>query len=71
MQMSTDTAIWMWALLFGSVGLGYFVYGRKQRRAVPLIVGLALMAFPYLVSDPYALVGIGAVLMAVPYFVRV
>jgi hypothetical protein len=68
--MHMDTATWMWGLLFGGLGLGYFVYGRKQRRAVPLIIGLALMAFPYVVTNPYALVGIGVVLMAVPYFVR-
>lgn len=71
MHMSMDTGTWMWGLLFGSIGLGFFVYGKKQRRAVPLIAGLALMAFPYFVTNPYAIVGIGVVLMALPYFVRI
>jgi predicted membrane protein len=61
----------LWGLLFGSVGLGFFLYGKKQRAVVPLVCGLALMVFPYFVSNTVLLVAIGAVLIAVPYFVRI
>jgi predicted membrane protein len=64
------TAVLLWGLLFGSIGLGFFIYGRKQRAVVPLICGLALMVFPYFVSNTMLLVGIGAVLIAIPYFLR-
>jgi len=37
---------------------------------VPLVCGLALMIFPYFVSNTVLLVAIGAMLIAVPYFVR-
>jgi len=60
----------LWGLLYGSIGLGFFIYGRKQRAVVPLICGLALMIFPYFVANTILLVAIGAVLIAVPYFVR-
>ena len=60
-----------WGVLFGSIGLGFFVYGRKQRAIVPLVCGLALMAFPYFVSGTPVLIAIGVALMAIPYFVRV
>jgi ABC-type phosphate transport system permease subunit len=60
----------LWSIVFGSLGLGYFVYGKKQRAAVPLACGLALMVFPYFVASTVALVAIGAVLAAIPYFVR-
>ena len=60
----------LWGLLFGSLGLGYFVYGKRQRRGVPLACGLGLMIFPYLVSNTILLVLIGLVLAALPYFVR-
>jgi hypothetical protein len=60
----------LWGLLFGSIGLGYFIYGKKQRAVVPLICGLALMAFPYFVSNMMLLVAIGAILCAIPYFLR-
>jgi hypothetical protein len=59
----------LWGLVFGSIGMGYFVYGRKQYRLVPLLCGLGLMLFPYFLSNSYAIVAIGAALMAVPYFV--
>ena len=60
----------LWGLLFGSIGLGYFIYGRKQKAVVPLVCGLALMLFPYFVSNMVLLVGIGALLAAIPYFLR-
>jgi hypothetical protein len=58
-------------LLFGSVGLGFFVYGKKQKAVVPLICGLALMIYPYFISNTILLVAIGAALIALPYFVRI
>jgi hypothetical protein len=57
-------------LLFGSIGLGYFIYGRKQKAVVPLVCGLALVVFPYFVSNVVLLVGIGVLLAAIPYFFR-
>jgi hypothetical protein len=60
----------LWGLLFGSVGLGFFLYGKKQRAVVPLVCGLVLMIFPYFISNTILLVAIGIVLIAIPYFVR-
>jgi hypothetical protein len=65
-----ETASLLWGLLFGSIGLGFLIYGRKQRAVVPLVCGLALMVFPYFVSNTILLVLIGVVLMAIPYFLR-
>jgi hypothetical protein len=57
-------------LVFGSIGLGFFIYGKKQRAVVPLICGIALILFPYFVSNVILLVGIGMLLVAIPYFLR-
>jgi hypothetical protein len=65
-----DTSSLLWGLLFGSIGLGFFVYGRRQRRAVPLLCGFGLIIFPYFVSSPLQMVLIGGALMAIPYFIR-
>jgi hypothetical protein len=65
-----DTASLLWGLLFGSIGLGFLVYGRKQRAVIPLLCGLALIIFPYFVSNTILLIAIGIVLIAIPYFVR-
>lgn len=64
------SALW-WGLLFGSIGLGFVVYGRKQRAIVPLVAGGTLMVFPYFVSGTAWLLIIGVALIAIPYFVRV
>jgi hypothetical protein len=60
----------LWGLLFGSIGLGFFMYGRKQKAVVPLLCGLVLMFFPYFVSNTILLVAIGVALIVTPYFVR-
>jgi len=65
------TSLLFWAVLFGAIGLGFFTYGRKQKAVVPLFAGIALLAFPYFVSNVYMLVVIGVVLVALPYFVRI
>jgi len=67
--MKGQAELW-WGLLFGCVGLGYLVYGRRQGAAVPIVCGLALMVFPYFVPNTYVLVLIGGVLSALPYFLR-
>ncbi len=65
-----DTSQLMWGVLFGGIGLGFFLYGKKQKAVVPLVAGIALMAFPYVVTNTYALVGIGVALIMLPFFVR-
>ncbi|MDP3091048.1 MAG: hypothetical protein Q8N04_10235 [Nitrospira sp.] len=65
-----STAALMWGMLFGSIGVGFCIYGRKQKAVVPLCVGVALCVFPYFIANVYALVVIGVALMAIPYFVR-
>jgi hypothetical protein len=66
-----NETVLLWGLLFGSIGLGFFIYGRKQRKVVPLVCGLTLMGFPYFVSSTSLLLAIGVLLIAIPYFVRI
>jgi len=56
--------------IFSSIGLGYFLYGKKQKMIVPFIVGLVLMIFPYFIESNTLLGGIGLLLSAAPYFLR-
>ena len=51
-------------LLFGSIGLVAFVYGKRQAVWGPMFTGLALMVYPYFVADTLAVWGIGAALTA-------
>jgi hypothetical protein len=64
-----STSLWL-GLVFSTIGLGFFMYGRKQKVAAPLICGLVLMVYPYFISSIAVLVVIGAILIAIPYFFR-
>ncbi len=65
-----STAVLLWGLLFGSIGFGFFLYGKKQKVVVPIIAGIALCVVPYFIANVYILVTVGVVLMAIPFFVR-
>jgi hypothetical protein len=65
---STSTLIW--GVIFGSIGLGYVVYGKKQKAVIPLCCGIGLMVFPYFIANTYFLVFSGIFLISLPYFVR-
>jgi hypothetical protein len=55
------------SILLGSVGMGFFMYGRRQRRAPHLAVGVLLMVYPYFVSNVALMLVIGVVLVALVY----
>ena len=57
-------------MLFGSAGMGYFIYGRKQDALIPMACGVALMVFPYFVTSTAWLVAIGILLLVAPFVIR-
>ena len=57
-------------LLFSSIGMGYFIYGRKQANNVVKYSGIALMVYPYFITGSIAIVLVGLVLMALPKFIE-
>ena len=65
-----STSALMWGVIFGSIGLGFFVYGRKQKTIVPLFSGLGLMVLPYFIPNLYILVLSCAALIALPFFIK-
>lgn len=64
-----DPTVIITSTFFGAIGAGYLIYGRKQQRPIPLLVGVLLMIFPYFVSNVALSLFIGAALMALPKFV--
>jgi len=57
-------------LAFGSVGMGYFVYGKRQQQLPTLLAGLGLCVLPYLVDSVLVMVLAGLVLLALPFLMR-
>ncbi len=50
------------ALLFGIVGFAAFRYGKKATRWQPMTIGVALMVYPYFVTETWLMYTIGAAL---------
>jgi hypothetical protein len=67
--MDSESSI-VWSMFFGAIGVGYCIYGRKQKRLVPFISGIALMVVPYFIDGAVAMVALCAAFMALPYFVE-
>jgi len=67
MDPSTNIVL---GVIFGSIGMGYIVYGRKQQRGIALLSGFALIAYPYFVPSVVLVILIGIVLMALPFVIR-
>jgi hypothetical protein len=51
------------SLLIGLVGAGCFMYGRRQARVPAMVVGAALIVYPYFVSNIAVMVAIAVGLL--------
>ena len=57
-------------VMFGALGLGYIVYGRKQKNGIALLSGFVLCGLPYFVSNIYFLLIASIVFAALPFVIR-
>ena len=58
------------SLLFGAIGFIAFVYGRKMASWKPMVLGVVLMAYPYLVPEAWLIYVIGCALCLCLYVFR-
>lgn len=58
------------ALCFGIVGYAAYRYGKKTAAGTTKWLGVALMLFPYLVSETWLLYAVGAGLCIAVYLTR-
>jgi hypothetical protein len=54
-------------LLFGSIGMVYMIYGKRQSSVIHIVIGAVLMVYPYLFSNALLVFIAGAILTAIPY----
>ncbi|MBI1368305.1 MAG: hypothetical protein GC162_06590 [Planctomycetes bacterium] len=57
------------SLLFGSIGMGMFLYGKQRVELNYVIIGILLMVYPYFVPGALLMFTIGLALTAVPFFI--
>jgi hypothetical protein len=66
-----DTTTWLLlGLITGVFGMAYFVYGKRQQLFMPMIAGAALCIYPYFIDSLWLTIGIGVILLALPFFLR-
>ena len=56
------------SLIWGSIGFGYFIYGKKQASWIPMTGGLLMMVVSYFVGSAVVMSLFCAGLMAAVYF---
>ena len=61
--MSFDPTSLLLSILISAVGVGFFIYGRKQQRWPQLVVGIALMGYTYFVSSVAVMLAIAVGLL--------
>jgi hypothetical protein len=52
------------ALIWGSIGLGFAIYGKKQKALPSLLGGILLMGISYIISSALYMSLVGVVLVA-------
>jgi len=56
--------------VFGSIGFVAFIYGKRMNLWKPMLLGIALMVYPYFVSNDAVMIAIGAIGTAGLFFLR-
>ena len=56
--------------VFGSIGFVAFLYGKRMNLWRPMLIGIALMVYPYFISNDIALYAAGVVGSASLWFMR-
>jgi hypothetical protein len=57
-------------LIFGSIGFVAFIYGKRMHVWKPMLLGLALMIYPYFVENDLAMLAIGVIGTAALFLFR-
>ena len=57
----------IWSIVFGIIGWGYFSFGRKQEKTMFLLCGITLMLFSYFVDGFTTTIMVGIGLGILPF----
>jgi hypothetical protein len=56
------------SLIWSSIGLGYFIYGKRQGSMIPMIAGILMIAASYFSTTALLMSAISLMLMAAVYW---
>ena len=67
--MSTQLYLFI-GLITGAFGMGYFVYGKKTGKPVPMACGTLLCFYMYFFSNFWVIILIGLILIILPFIFK-
>ena len=70
MLFSFQTPNLIAGVIFGAIGFAAFIYGKRQSSFKAMMIAMALMAYPYFVSNPVAVYAIGIALTVALFLFR-
>jgi len=56
------------SLIWGSIGMGYFIYGKKQTSLVPMVAGILMIIASYFAGSAWMMSILCGGLMVATYF---
>ncbi len=65
-----NTTNLLWSFLIGTIGFGYFIYGKNTTRFIFLLSGIAMCAYPYFVQNILFSIIIGIILLIIPFVIK-
>jgi len=68
--MTLDTSTLLAGIIFGAIGFVAFIYGKKQSEWKPMLIGAALMVYPYFVPGATLQWAVGALLTLMIFVFR-
>ena len=60
----------MLSVLFGMIGMGYLMYGKKMSEFLPIGIGAGLIIVPYFIANAILLIVVCMAMMATPFLLR-
>jgi hypothetical protein len=67
--MPTPAIMFAW-IVFGAIGFAAFVYGKRLLQVKTMLIAVALMVYPYFVSDTWVVYAIGIALCVALFLFR-
>lgn len=56
-------------VIAGAIGMGYFIYGKRQTKIVAMVAGALLCVYPYFIDSLLWLSLVGLLLIAAPFLI--
>src|SRR3984893_6379591 len=70
MMINLSAANLIGGCVFGSIGFVAFMYGKRMSLWKPMFLGIALIIYPYFISNDVLMIAIGAIGTAGLFFLR-